>query len=470
MRTLMVIDDEPSICWGLSRMGQYLGLRVTAVASVEAALSAASQTRPDVIILDVRLPGTDGVSAMPELRRAVGNVPIIVITAYGDLPTAVRAVQNGAFDYIAKPFDLDKIQNVVLRALHAAGVTSAMDPCSPAEGMVGRSPAMQATFKRIALAAACELPVLIAGESGTGKELAAHAIHRYSRRSEGPFVASNLAALNTSLIESELFGHEQGAFTGADRPRTGLLVQANGGTLFLDEVGDIPPEIQVKLLRVLESGEVTPVGGNTPLRTDFRLICATHQDLYGKIAEGKFRHDLYFRLSAFRIDLPPLRQRLEDIPDLVQHFIARLCGDAVDHVPSVTQEALAELQRRPWFGNVRELRNVIEHAVVVARGGPVLPEHLPPPVPENLTRSSQTEFPDKSPELIIDELLFQWSQQAVRDPTQYGRTYRELLRLVERPLLKAAWIYHERNCTAAARALGIHRVTLRRKLREYGID
>lgn len=465
MSSLLVVDDEQSICWGLSKMGETLGYKVTTVSSAESALKVAAEVRPDVIVLDVRLPGMDGLSAIEQLRIRTGDVPIIVITAYGDLQSAVNAVRNGAFDYITKPFNLEQVRRAVLRAErrehHAPdGLSSDV----PVEGIVGRTPVMQATFNRIALAAAAETCVLLAGDSGTGKELAARAIHRYSRRADGPFVAVNVAALSPSLAESELFGHERGAFTGAERSRSGLLAQANGGTLFLDEVADIPPSIQVKLLRALDSGDVVPVGTTKAIKTNFRVISATHQDLMRKIGDGGFRHDLYFRLAAFHIELPPLRERSADIPDLVQHFVARICGDSAVDQPAVSREALEELQRRPWFGNVRELRNVIEHALIVSRGGAILPEHLSPPIGAELIQGTTHEPASRE---RINELIYAWAKDALQNPASSSETYAELLRIVEPPLLKAAMEKHSGNRAAAARELGMHRITLGKKLEQY---
>jgi len=465
--SLLVVDDEQSICWGLSKMGESLGCKVTTASSAESALELAGEIHPDVIVLDVRLPGMDGLTAIDQIRTRVGDVPIIVITAYGDLQTAVDAVRKGAFDYITKPFNLEQVRHAVLRAIHRDDQENACASRDvPVEGIVGRTPVMQATFNRIALAAAADTCVLLAGESGTGKELAARAIHRYSRRADGPFVAVNVAALSPSLAESELFGHERGAFTGAERPRTGILAQANGGTLFLDEVADIPMPIQVKLLRALDSGEVIPVGGTTPISSNFRVVSATHQDLLKKIVDGTFRHDLYFRLAAFHIELPPLRERRDDIPDLVQHFAARYRGDTVDTQPAVTRETLEELQRRPWFGNVRELRNVVEHALIVARGGAILPEHLSPPIAAELVQGTEHESVSLE---RINGLIYDWAREAMNDPARSSQAYEELLRIVEPPLLKAGLEKHGGNCAAAARELGMHRITLRKKLDQYGL-
>ncbi|MCO6455674.1 MAG: sigma-54-dependent Fis family transcriptional regulator [Pirellulaceae bacterium] len=467
MPNLLVVDDEQSICWGLSKMGESLGYQVTTASSAEAALALAAEARPDAIVLDVRLPGLDGLSAMEQLRAEVGDVPMIVITAYGDLQTAVNAVRNGAFDYITKPFSLEQVRHAVLRAVQRPDQGD-FGPRRdvPVEGIVGRTPVMQATFNRIALAASADSCVLLSGESGTGKELAARAIHRYSRRADGPFVAVNVAALSPSLAESELFGHERGAFTGAERSRSGLLAQADGGTLFLDEVADIPLSLQVKLLRALDSGEVLPVGGSKPITTNIRVISATHQNLLKKIADGTFRHDLYFRLSAFEIELPPLRERRDDIPDLVRHFVARIRGEAAGDEPEVSRDALAELQRRPWFGNVRELRNVIEHAMIVARGGAILPEHLSPPIAAELVPGLNREAASPGQ---IGELISAWAKDALQESSPAGQAYNKLLQLVEPPLLKAAMERCGGNCAAAARELGMHRITLSKKLDQYGL-
>ena len=314
MSHLLIVDDEPSICWGLGKLAESLGHSVATAASAEQGLQSATARRPDAIVLDVRLPGMSGVTAMHHFRRLLGPVPIIIITAFGDLTTAVEAVRNGAFEYLLKPFDLTTAQRVIERATDSltAPPAAAADARLAPDGegpIVGHSAAIQEVFKRIAVVAPSDACVHLRGESGTGKELAARAIHRYSRRSSGPFVAVNVASLSESLAESELFGHARGAFTGAQEPRTGLLEQAHGGTIFLDEVADIPLPVQVKLLRVLEHGEILPVGANRPVQSDFRLISATHQDLRQRVAEGRFRHDLYFRLITFEIEIPPLRQR-----------------------------------------------------------------------------------------------------------------------------------------------------------------
>ncbi len=466
MGHLLIVDDEPSICWGVAKLAEELGHSATTVASAEKGLEAARSRPPDVIVLDVRLPGISGVAAMEQFRRMLGPVPIIIVTAFGELATAVEAVRNGAFEYLVKPFDLTVVQRAIERALQSISRQSeATSPCLPLPGdatIVGHSPAIQEVFKQIAVVAPSDACVHLQGESGTGKELAARAIHRYSRRSDGPFVAVSVASLSASLAESELFGHARGAFTGADQAHRGLLEQAHGGTIFLDEVADISLSLQVKLLRVLEHGEILPVGGDRPVQSDFRLISATHQDLCQRVAEGAFRHDLYFRLMTFKITMPPLRQHREDISELAAHFLAMLA--AKDHCsrPAISAEALAELRRRDWFGNVRELRNAMEHAMILARGGMIAAEHLPAPV-------ASATMSDSIREEAIVSLLRQWTESELHDPADVQDLYERFLNLVEPPLLQTAMDCCGGQYLAAARRLGLHRTTLRRKLDQLKI-
>jgi two-component system nitrogen regulation response regulator GlnG len=470
MSHLLIVDDEPSICWGLAKLAESLGHSVATAASAEQGLEASAARRPDVIVLDVRLPGMSGVAAMHHFRRILGPVPIIIITAFGDLTTAVETVRKGAFEYLLKPFDLTMAQRVIVRATESLSPppAAAVDAGLAQDGVepiVGHSAAIQEVFKRIAVVAPTDACVHLRGESGTGKELAARAIHHYSRRSSGPFVAVNVASLSESLAESELFGHARGAFTGADQPRKGLLEQSHGGTIFLDEVADIPLPLQVKLLRVLEHGEILPVGADRPVQSDFRLISATHQDLRQRVAEGKFRHDLYFRLITFAIEIPPLRQRYEDVAELAGHFLDGLAAKNGRPRPALSAEALAELQRRPWLGNVRELRNAIEHAMILARGGIIAPEHLPPPLGEMVGEiGSGLIFQEEA----IASLVRQWAERQLRDPAGED-LYDRLLKWVERPLLQTAMEHCGGQCLAAARRLGLHRTTLRKKLDDLGI-
>ena len=475
----LIVDDEQSICWGLAKLAEELGHTAATAASAVQGLGAARNQRPDVIVLDVRLPGMDGLAAMQHFRRVAGpEVPILVMTAYGELSTAVEAVRNGAFDYLAKPFDLAVAERAILRALeHAARPAESPEPTRPqtAEGpMIGSSPAMQEVFKRIALVAPSEACVHLRGESGTGKELAARAVHRYSRRSAGAFVAVNMASLSPTLAESELFGHTRGAFTGADEARQGLLEQADGGTIFLDEVAEIPLALQVKLLRVLEHGEILPVGADRPVRSDFRLVSATHQNLGRRVAEGAFRHDLYFRLITFEIEIPPLRRRREDIPLLVEHFLGALAAKTSGCAagarvarPVVSPAAMVELGHRQWHGNIRELRNAVEHAMILARGGTIAPEHLPPPLLP--LAAAGTSGAGALPEEALAALLRGWAQARLAASPDAVDLYEQFLALVEPPLLEAVLELSGGQCLAAARRLGLHRTTLRKKLDERGL-
>jgi two-component system nitrogen regulation response regulator GlnG len=466
MAHLLVVDDEPGICSGFSRLGQAMGHTVATAASAEEGFVLAGQQPPQAIVLDVRLPGIDGLSALERFHAELGQVPIIVITAYGELSTAVRAVRSGAFDYLVKPFDLQVAERVLRRALEAVGrepdepSTASSDPATE---IVGTSAAMQEVFKRTALVAGSDACVHLRGESGTGKELVARAIHRYSRRAEGPFVAVNIAALAPSVAESELFGHVRGAFTGAEQEHKGYLQRADGGTIFLDEVAEIPLALQVKLLRALEHGEVLPVGGDRPVASDFRVITATHQDLGREVAAGGFRHDLYFRLITFEIEIPPLRNRREDIRPLVEHFLDLLAGKRGDRRPPVSGEALRDLESRPWHGNVRELRNAIEHAMILGRGSAIAPEHLPPPTPPSARRGA-------SAEEQIAALVRHWAEAQMQGEPPSGELYERFLRLIEPPLLQAVMQQCQGQCAAAARQLGLHRTTLRKKLDEWGLD
>jgi DNA-binding NtrC family response regulator len=463
---LLVVDDEQSICWGLTRLGESLGHDVVSASSAEQAFFEVERLRPDVVILDVRLPGMDGLTAIERFQKQLGNVPIIVITAYGDLRTAVEAVRRGAFDYIAKPFDVEKVKVSLVRAL-VSGREKVVNSPAPTrvEGMVGRSPAMQEVYKRIALAAASDASVLITGESGTGKELAARAIHRYGRNSAGPFVAASTTGLTPQAAESELFGHVRGAFSGADEDRVGRLVQAGGGTLFLDDVSEIPLPTQSKLLRALEHHEVVPVGARQAVPIEFRVISATRQRLIERANEARFRHDLLFRLGAFQIEMPPLRDRADDIVDLTNYIIDALSSGANEQAARPTALTLAELKRRPWHGNVRELRHALEHSLINARGPAILPEHLPAIVAATSVADTGGDV-DHAVALAVR----QWSERSLDDASLSGHVYDELLNKVEPPLLDTALRRHRGQCAAAARTLGIHRTTLRKKLTQHGLD
>ncbi|MFN4259330.1 MAG: sigma-54-dependent transcriptional regulator [Gemmataceae bacterium] len=460
MSDILIVDDEEAVCWALRKALTREGHRVRVAVSAEEAFGLAAQQRPETVVLDVRLPGLDGLSALAELRRLTDDAPIIVMTAYGNLSTAVRAVEEGAFDYLTKPFDLSQALEAVSRALKRKslqGPTAARaEALAGADDIMGRSPAMQVVFKRIALVAPRDACVLITGESGTGKELVARAIQRHSPRRHRPFLPVHVAALNPSLVESELFGHVKGAFTGATQSRPGLLSLADGGTIFLDEIAEIPLSVQVKLLRVLEHNEVIPVGGHQSLTHNIRILSATHQDLAQRVAEGKFRHDLFFRLNVFQIHLPPLRERPEDIPALAEHFLSRFEPRALPLLP----ETLRFLQALPWLGNVRELRNALEHAAIVARGSPLLPEHFP------------ASAAIRPPAHVRDELaaaVRAWVARQIQDSPDGipANLYAELLHCVEPPLIDEVYQCVQGNRWEAARWLGLNRATVRKKLAQY---
>lgn len=474
MSHVLVVDDEESVCWALQTALTQEGHQVSVASSAEEALELASRQKLNAVILDVRLPGMNGLVALGKLRELTGDAPVIVATAFGNLDTAVRAVEGGAFDYLAKPFDLTQALDAVARALQSRttsletrstdipGVEGPLPTGSggqepSAEDFVGRSPAMQVIFKRIALVAPHDACVLITGESGTGKELVARAIHRYSTRREQPFLPVHIAALNQNLVESELFGHTKGAFTGASQARPGLLALADGGTVFLDEVADIPLPVQVKLLRVLEHNEVLPVGATQALPLNIRVLCATHQDLGRKVAEGQFRHDLFFRLNVFQVHLVPLRERPEDIVPLAEHFLKRFEPKALPLLPQTRRF----LESQPWFGNARELRNALEHAAIVARAGPILPEHVP---------TLACGPADSNPQKQMAEMVRFWLADKLRageHSAAPANLYTDLLRCVEPVLLDEVMRRARGNRWLAAKWLGLNRATVRKKLGLY---
>ncbi len=459
---VLIVDDEESICWGLSRLLQSEGHEASVASSAEEAMARIAKSPPDLIVMDVRLPGMDGLAAMRQLRSQGNEVPIVVITAFGNLETAVGAMKAGAIDYLPKPFDLEQAATVIRRALGrtgrsetASGLAARSSVNRSDEELLGQSQVMQEVFKRIALVAPTDVSVLVTGESGTGKELVARAIHRHSSRSDKPFIPVNLASLSPLLVESELFGHVRGAYTGADTSRVGLLELADGATVFFDEMGDIPPSVQVKLLRVLEQHEVTPVGDTRPRPCNFRMIAATNRDLVQCLHEGTFRRDLYFRLASYEISLPALRGRPEDIPLLSERFLqtAKLPQGAA----AFTKAAMAELQRRPWPGNVRELRNAVEHAAIMARGLPIGPEHLP----------ESRDLDARPASDIASELrtaVRNWATTKLAEEGISGHLYEQFLQEAEPALFDRVLESTLQNRAAAAEILGIHRATLRKKL------
>ncbi|QDU21238.1 sigma-54-dependent transcriptional regulator [Urbifossiella limnaea] len=455
---VLIIDDEEPIAWALRRAFEREGYRAAVSGSAEDGLKQAAAHPPDVVFLDVRLPGMDGLTALDRLKTVAPGAAVVVITAHGNLDTAVKAVAGGAFDYLAKPFELAHALDAARRAVGRREPEPAetAEPEAGPDALVGRSPAMQAVFRRIALVAPTGACVLVTGESGTGKELVARAVHAHSPRRDRPFLPVHVAALNPNLVESELFGHVKGAFTGAERARPGLLMLADGGTVFLDELADIPLPVQAKLLRVLERQEVTPVGGAEATPVDVRVISATHADLSAAVRDGRFRHDLFFRLNVYPIHLPPLRDRSDDVALLAEHVLRRF--GVTNAAAALPADTVAFLKARPWPGNVRELRNALEHAAIEARGGPLRPEHFPQP----------TEAGGTVPERL-QSFVVEWVREQVRTAsgTEPTDLYQKLLDAVEPAVLDEVLRQLDGNRLAAARWLGLARATVRKMIRKY---
>src|SRR5437588_8472850 len=386
MATLLLIDDDPELL--RDRVSHVLPAPAHGVEIAQTGaegLERVAAACPDVILLDLRLPDQSGLDVLRQLRRIDARIPVVMVTVARSADSAIEAMRHGAYDYLLKPIDLQKLDRVISEALKvsrlmrepAVVAETPPDDELPGEAIIGCCPGMQEAYKAIGRVADQAFPVLITGESGTGKELVARAIYQHGPRAKAPFLALNCAAIPETLLESELFGHEKGAFTGAERRRIGKFEQVNGGTLFLDEIGDMPLPAQAKLLRVLQEQAFERVGGSETVRTDVRLIAATHRDLKAWSKEGKFRLDLYYRLGVFAIDLPPLRERGEDLPLLVQFYLRRVSRELGREVREVAPEALARLHGYPWPGNVRELQSVLKQALLRAHGPVLLPEFLP---------------------------------------------------------------------------------------------
>ena len=382
--TILVIDDDKEVRYSLNRVLSSQRYRVQEAASGEEGVAAVKKQIPDVVLLDNRMTGMTGLETLQHIRAASSRQLVIFMTAYGTAQTAIEAMKYGAFDYVMKPFDPPKLIALVESALRTQADSRSAGTYQPVvntdehkEGIVGTSGAMQTVFKVVGQFAASDASVMITGESGTGKELVARGLHRHSHRAAKPFVAVNCAAIPENLIESELFGHERGSFTGATALRLGKFELCDGGTIFLDEIGDMTPATQTKILRVLQEGEIQRVGGTETLKVNVRVCAATNKDLEGLVREKKFREDLYYRLNVVRVKLPPLRERVEDIPQIVDFFLQGLVKEKKAKVRKVTPEALALLSRYRWPGNVRELENVVYRSAVAATGDAILPRDLP---------------------------------------------------------------------------------------------
>jgi len=453
---ILVVDDEDSLRWVLEKGLRQAGYEVAAVKDGTAALESFGAEPFDVVFLDVRMPGVDGLTALGRLRDIRPDACVVVMTAHGTMDTAIQAMQRGAYDYLAKPFDLDEVLLLTERALTARRLTQEVTRLKS-----GRHPRMQEVYKTIGRVAASDVTVLLRGESGTGKELVASAIHNYSRRAGGPFVAVSCAAIPATLLESEMFGHERGAFTDAKERRLGKLELAHGGTLYLDEIGDMPVELQTKLLRALQERTIERVGGQDPIRIDVRVLAATNRDLEALMKDGRFREDLYYRLNVVAVNLPPLRERRRDVPLLIEHLLAKYAGELGER--GLVPEALDRLVGYDWPGNVRELENVIQRAMVMATTGIILPEHLPIG-PVSAGASATVDAP-------LEEVIERKLNECVRGLREHASAnlYDLMIGLVEKPLLRAVLRETAGNQVRAAQILGINRNTLRKKLLEHGI-
>jgi two-component system nitrogen regulation response regulator GlnG len=455
-----IVDDDRSIRWVLTKALERDGLVARPFETGDEALTALEREQPDVLITDIRMPSLNGLDLLSRVHERHPELPVIVITAHSDLDAAVSAYQGGAFEYLPKPFDVDEAVALVRRALAAARASAPVrSERDSVPEILGEAPAMQEVFRAIGRLSRSNITVLINGESGTGKELVARALHRHSPRADHPFIALNMAAIPRDLMESELFGHEKGAFTGAHQTRRGRFEQADGGTLFLDEIGDMPAELQTRLLRVLADGEFYRVGAHTPMRVDVRIIAATHQHLEKLVEQGRFREDLFHRLNVIRIHVPALRERDSDIPVLAGHFLRRAAQE-LNVEPKKLSAAVERLFRRlPWPGNVRELENICRWLTVMASGQEVQPEDLPP----ELART-----PAGGDGIDWEAALSQWADRQIAELTP-GALADAQTRL-ESILIRCALRRTGGRRQEAARLLGWGRNTLTRKIRDLQLD
>jgi nitrogen regulation protein NR(I) len=472
MSKLLLIDDEADVQYSFRRIFESGETEIATASSGEEALKLIPKLKPDLVLMDIRMGGLSGLETLRRIRQMDSKLPVILMTAYGTTQMAIEAMKLGAYDYLLKPFDVPKLKEIIANALKAARdmrQVVSYQPLLESEdyelGIVGRSGAMQQVFKLIGQLAASDATALITGESGTGKELVARAIYHHSNRSSQPFLAVNCAAIPEQLLESELFGHERGAFTGATNQRIGKFEQCNRGTLFLDEIGDMTPATQTKILRVLQSGTFERVGGNAPLKVDVRIIAATNKPLEKAVAARQFREDLFYRLNVVRIHLPPLRDRREDIPLLVNYFLKTLAHDHERKPKSIAAAAVRALEKYHWPGNVRELENVIRRAHVIAKGEAILPADLPAEVTgQGLGGAPAATAPGETATTDAAVLARQLFQLAKRDPKL------KVLPAVERELVIEALKETGNNQVHAAKLLGITRATLRKRIEKFGIQ
>jgi len=459
-----VVDDDPSVRWVLEKALHQADMRTRTFERGEHLLDALESDSPDVLITDIRMPGMDGITLLDRLSRDCPGLPVIVVTAHSDLDSAVAAYQGGAFEYLPKPFDVDEAVELVRKA---AGKKTHVIPAgdTTAAGiipsLIGQAPAMQEVFRTIGRLSGSSMTVLITGESGTGKELVARALHEHSPRGDKAFVALNTSAIASGLLEAEFFGHERGAFTGADSRRVGRFEQADGGTLFLDEIGDMSPALQTRLLRVLAESEFYRVGGQSTVRVDVRVIAATNQDLARAVKEGRFREDLYHRLNVMRINTPPLRQRRQDIPLLLQHYLADAGTELNTNSKTLNADAMEILQGYDWPGNVRQLVNATRRLTVTAPGGVIHPQDLPEDLGGRAAvKGAQQEWTGS---------LAYWAESELGSADS-SPLVEAALPEFERTLIRIALNHAKGHRQEAAKLLGWGRNTLTRKIRSLNLD
>lgn len=461
---IWVIDDDQSIRWVLEKALTQANMEVTCFKNASGILERLAQEKPEAMIVDIRMPGMDGLALLDQIKLHYPDLPVIIITAHSDLDSSIAAYEGGAFEYLPKPFDIDEATDLVKRAIKQSRrniKAKTDDTQTKSTEIIGEAPAMQEVFRAIGRLSKSHMTVLITGESGTGKELVAQALHRYSPRAKAPFIAINTAAIPRELLESELFGHERGAFTGAQNLRRGRFEQANGGTLFLDEIGDMPVELQTRLLRVLADGEFYRVGGHTSIKVDVRIIAATHQNLENRVKSGQFREDLYHRLNVIRIHVPALRERREDIPMMARYFLQKAADELAVEQKNLHPAAEAYLCRLNWPGNVRQLENLCRWLTVMSAGQVIHLEDLPPELKTNLTNVSIDERD-------WDNALKVWADQ------QLGQGETSLLDTAtpkfERTMIEVALKHTGGKRQEAAKLLGWGRNTLTRKIKELYED
>ena len=466
--TVWIIDDDNSIRWVLEKALARADILCESYASADLMLQRLEYDQPAVVVSDIRMPGTDGMALLTKLQELAPELPVIIMTAHSDLDSAVNAFKRGAFEYLPKPFDINDAVALISRALqHAKSRRPTNKPQSPqlSSEIIGEAPAMQEVFRAIGRLARSSISVLINGQSGTGKELVAGALHKHSPRAEQPFIALNMAAIPKDLIESELFGHEKGAFTGANNLRKGRFEQADGGTLFLDEIGDMPLDVQTRLLRVLADGQFYRVGGHQAINVDVRIIAATHQNLEQLVRDGKFREDLFHRLNVIRIHLPMLKERKQDIAKLAQHFLQQAAQELNVEVKTLTKEAEQLLTQLDWPGNVRQLENTCRWLTVMASGKQIVPADLP----TELTAPAKTSgLANADSTNSWQQLLAVWISQQLQAGAE--NILAEASPEFERTVLEQALQFTHGHKQEAAKKLGWGRNTLTRKLKELNIE